>query len=89
MIAVAIAPYDDQPGEDHRRPHTAKPKAPKASDSVHPRTCLRCGLLVPPIFWPHCSALDCIDGLRSELAMQGWTGPKNGGRPKRKAAATG
>ena len=60
---------------DRREYRGAKP--PKASDAVHPRTCARCGLQVPAIIGKHATALDCIDQLRSALAMAGWVAPGN------------
>jgi len=58
---------------DRRDYRGAKP--PKASDAVRPRTCSRCGLSVPAIIGAHATALDCIDQLRSALAMAGWVAP--------------
>jgi hypothetical protein len=46
-----------------------------------------CGLVVAPAFGEHRTALDCVDALRDALAMQGWTGPCNAGRPKGKVAS--
>jgi hypothetical protein len=68
----------------------SKRKPPKASDAVHPRTCARCGLQVPSIIGTHVTALDCIDQLRSALAMVGWVAPgtqsKHPGRKRRAVA---
>jgi len=41
------------------------PPAPRDSDAVPAGTCLRCGMV-----GPHPSFEDCIDALRSALAMQ-------------------
>jgi len=94
MIGVAIAPYDDQPGEDHRGgSHTAKPKAPKAADAVPKRMCPACGMLVPPCDGGrHATLWECIDSLRTFIAMEKWNAPIKtrvfrGGRPKKRAAA--
>ena len=59
---------------DRREYRGAKP--PKTSEAVHPRTCTRCGLQVPAIIGKHATALDCIDQLRSALAMAGWVAPR-------------
>jgi len=43
--------------------------------------CARCGLQVPTIIGEHATALDCIDQLRSALAMAGWVAPRSHSDP--------
>ena len=84
--AVAVAPKGDDPVADHRgRPRHAKPQRPKAADAVPARMCWHCGII-----GEHRHAHDCIDALRSMLALRAiWSGPRRGGRPKGKRAAAG
>jgi hypothetical protein len=88
MTESALYADDTPPGARGNRSRTAKPQQPRKADAVHPRTCWRCGLVVPPAFKEHTTALDCVDALRDALAMQGWSAPIRA-KVKRRAAGAG
>ena len=77
-VAVDAAPYNDAPAEDRRhvgrhRPVTLKP--PRAADALHPKTCLKCGLVVPPCAGSHRNLTECVAALRNFIAMERWAAP--------------
>jgi hypothetical protein len=65
---------------------------PKPSDARDPAQCDFCGMLPLALSLPHRTPFDCVQDLRARLGekeLRAWTGPRNGGRPKKRAAAAG
>jgi hypothetical protein len=90
-LAVDAALYsdsDEAPGLAGNRTRSAKPQQPRKADAVHPRTCWRCGLVIPPAFKEHRTADDCISGLRDVIALERWAAPIRA-KGKRRAAGAG
>ena len=52
--------------EPARHYQTARAKPPRACDALGPDVCLRCGMTTETA---HADPLDCIDALRSKLAV--------------------